>query len=33
MMNGVSVIDRLGIPTYNCWSECLYGIAPVLLTV
>ena len=27
MMNGTPAIERLGIPPYNWWSECLHGIA------
>src|SRR4030042_2901656 len=27
MMNGAPAIDRLGIPAYNWWNECLHGVA------
>ncbi len=27
MMHGASAIDRLGIPAYNWWNECLHGVA------
>ncbi|MGA1978859.1 MAG: glycoside hydrolase family 3 C-terminal domain-containing protein [Bacteroidales bacterium] len=27
MMNAAPAIDRLGIPAYNWWSECLHGVA------
>jgi beta-glucosidase len=27
MVNASSAIDRLGIPAYNWWSECLHGVA------
>jgi len=26
-MNDSAAIDRLGIPQYNWWSECLHGVA------
>lgn len=27
MMHGAPAIDRLGIPAYNWWNECLHGVA------
>lgn len=27
MMNAAPAIDRLGIPEYNWWNECLHGVA------
>lgn len=27
MMNDAPAIDRLGIPAYNWWNECLHGVA------
>jgi len=27
LMNDSAAIDRLGIPQYNWWSECLHGVA------
>lgn len=27
MMNNAPAIDRLGIPAYNWWNECLHGVA------
>lgn len=27
MMNGAPAIERLGIPAYNWWNECLHGVA------
>jgi beta-glucosidase len=27
MMNDSAAIDRLGIPAYNWWNECLHGVA------
>ncbi len=27
MMNAAVAIDRLGIPSYDWWSECLHGVA------
>src|SRR6201996_9233089 len=27
MMNAAPAIPRLGIPEYNCWNECLHGVA------
>ncbi len=27
MMNGAPAIERLGIPEYNWWNECLHGVA------
>jgi len=27
MMNASPAIDRLGIPEYNWWNECLHGVA------
>jgi beta-glucosidase len=27
MMNSAPAIDRLGIPAYNWWNECLHGVA------
>ncbi|MDD4632400.1 MAG: glycoside hydrolase family 3 N-terminal domain-containing protein, partial [Proteiniphilum sp.] len=27
MMNAAPPIDRLGIPAYNWWNECLHGVA------
>jgi beta-glucosidase len=27
MMNGAPSIERLGIPAYNWWNECLHGVA------
>lgn len=27
MMNGAPAVDRLGIPAYNWWNECLHGVA------
>lgn len=27
MMNGASAVERLGIPAYNWWNECLHGVA------
>ena len=27
MMNDAPSIDRLGIPAYNWWNECLHGVA------
>jgi beta-glucosidase len=27
MVNNSAAIDRLGIPAYNWWSECLHGVA------
>src|SRR6476646_10346129 len=27
MMNDSPAIDRLGIPAYNWWNECLHGVA------
>jgi beta-glucosidase len=27
LMNDSPAIDRLGIPTYNWWNECLHGVA------
>ena len=27
MMNSATAIDRLGIPAYNWWNECLHGVA------
>jgi len=27
MMNAAPAIDRLGIPAYNWWNECLHGVA------
>lgn len=26
MMNGAPAIDRLGVPEYNWWNECLHGV-------
>src|SRR6202142_3945372 len=27
LMNDSPAIDRLGIPAYNWWNECLHGVA------
>ena len=27
MLNNAPAIDRLGIPAYNWWNECLHGVA------
>ena len=27
MMNAAPAIERLGIPEYNWWNECLHGVA------
>ena len=27
MMNDAPAIDRLGVPAYNWWNECLHGVA------
>jgi len=27
MMNNAPAIDRLGVPAYNWWNECLHGVA------
>src|SRR5512141_356011 len=27
MMNDAPAIERLGIPAYNWWNECLHGVA------
>lgn len=27
LMNDAPAIDRLGIPAYNWWNECLHGVA------
>src|SRR5271157_723015 len=27
MMNAASAIERLGVPAYNWWNECLHGVA------
>jgi beta-glucosidase len=27
MLNAAPAVDRLGIPAYNWWSECLHGVA------
>jgi beta-glucosidase len=27
MMNGAPAVERLGIPAYNWWNECLHGVA------
>ena len=27
LMNDSAAIDRLGIPAYNWWNECLHGVA------
>ncbi len=27
MMNDAAAIDRLGVPAYNWWNECLHGVA------
>src|ERR1019366_4238948 len=27
MMNDSPAIERLGVPAYNWWSECLHGVA------
>jgi len=27
MMNGAPAIERLGVPAYNWWNECLHGVA------
>jgi beta-glucosidase len=27
MMNSAPAIDRLGVPAYNWWNECLHGVA------
>lgn len=27
MMNSAPAIERLGIPAYNWWNECLHGVA------
>ena len=27
LMNDSKAIDRLGIPAYNWWNECLHGVA------
>src|SRR5215831_20878277 len=27
MMNASPAIDRLGVPEYNWWNECLHGVA------
>ena len=27
MLNAAPAIDRLGVPAYNWWSECLHGVA------
>src|ERR1019366_4422954 len=27
MLNSASAIDRLGIPAYDWWNECLHGVA------
>ena len=27
MMNDSPAIERLGIPAYNWWNECLHGVA------
>ncbi len=26
MMNSAPAVDRLGIPAYDWWNECLYGV-------
>src|SRR5476651_2162103 len=35
MLNAAPAIDRLGVPAYNWWSECLHGVArtPFKVTV
>lgn len=35
MLNAAPAIDRLGIPSYNWWNECLHGVArtPFKVTV
>src|SRR5579871_5536279 len=27
LMNDSAAIDRLGVPAYNWWNECLHGVA------
>src|SRR5690242_17433867 len=27
MMNDAPAIERLGVPAYNWWNECLHGVA------
>jgi len=35
MLNSAPAIERLGIPAYNWWNECLHGVArtPFKVTV
>jgi beta-glucosidase len=35
MLNSAAAVDRLGIPAYNWWNECLHGVArtPFKVTV
>jgi len=35
MLNAAPAVDRLGIPAYNWWNECLHGVArtPFKVTV